>query len=168
MLKIWFHSLPLFRGQLRSNLVDKDVANFAQWRYTNQWSYREVVLLLVENWIPIPRLGDVKYHLLCQFLQVPRNLLYSVSQCCKNLEFFDCERSISPRVLKNHWNQTKLFCIWKYCVILWNIVKFHDNSMKHYEVSWQLWSFMTIQDNSKKYYEVSWQFINYNSRSWIF
>ena len=47
MLKIWFHSLPSFRGQLRSNLVDKDVANFAQWRYTNQWSYREVVLLLV-------------------------------------------------------------------------------------------------------------------------
>ena len=70
MLKIWLHSLPSFRGQLRSNLVDKDVANFAQWRYTNQWSYREVVLLLVENWIPIPRLGDVKYRLLCQFLKV--------------------------------------------------------------------------------------------------
>ena len=70
MLKIWFHSLPSFRGQLRSNLVDKDVANFAQWRYTNQWSYREVVLLLVENWIPIPRLEAVKYHLSSQFLMV--------------------------------------------------------------------------------------------------
>ena len=28
--------------------------NFAQWRYTNQWSYREVVLLLVENWYQYP------------------------------------------------------------------------------------------------------------------
>ena len=44
--------------------------NFAQWRYTNQWSFREVVLLLVENWIPIPRLKDVKYRSLCQFLMV--------------------------------------------------------------------------------------------------
>ena len=44
--------------------------NFAQWRYTNQWPFREVVLLLVENWIPIPRLKDVKYHLSCQFLMV--------------------------------------------------------------------------------------------------
>ena len=45
-------------------------SNFAQWRYTNQWPFREVVLLLVENWIPIPRLRDVKYHLSCQFLMV--------------------------------------------------------------------------------------------------
>ena len=44
--------------------------NFAQWRYTNQWSFREVVLLLVENWIPIPRLKDVKYRPSCQFLMV--------------------------------------------------------------------------------------------------
>ena len=44
--------------------------NFAQWRYTNQWSFREVVLLLVENWIPIPRLEDVKYQPSCQFLMV--------------------------------------------------------------------------------------------------
>ena len=29
-----------------------------------------VVLLLVENWIPIPRLWDVKYRLICQFLKV--------------------------------------------------------------------------------------------------
>ena len=29
-----------------------------------------MVLLLVENWIPIPRLKDVKYHLSCQFLMV--------------------------------------------------------------------------------------------------
>ena len=48
----------------------KPTFNFAQWRYTNQWPYREVVLLLVENWIPIPRLEDVKYHLSCQFLMV--------------------------------------------------------------------------------------------------
>ena len=45
-------------------------SNFAQWRYTNQWPFREMVLLLVENWIPIPRLRDVKYHLSCQFLMV--------------------------------------------------------------------------------------------------
>ena len=45
-------------------------SSFAQWRYTNQWPFREVVLLLVENWIPIPRLKDVKYHLSCQFLMV--------------------------------------------------------------------------------------------------
>ena len=45
-------------------------SNFAQWRYTNQWPFREMVLLLVENWIPIPRLEDVKYHLSSQFLMV--------------------------------------------------------------------------------------------------
>ena len=28
--------------------------NFAQWRYTNQWSIREVVLLLVENYSQYP------------------------------------------------------------------------------------------------------------------
>ena len=52
------------------HLHEKNPLNFAQWRYTNQWPYREVVLLLVENWIPIPRLEDVKYHLSCQFLMV--------------------------------------------------------------------------------------------------
>ncbi len=46
------------------------IPNFAQWRYTNQWSFREVVLLLVENWIPIPRLKSVKYHSPRQFLTV--------------------------------------------------------------------------------------------------
>ena len=29
-------------------------SNFAQWRYTNQWSIREVVLLLVENYSQYP------------------------------------------------------------------------------------------------------------------
>ena len=53
-------------------------SNFAQWRYTNQWPFREVVLLLVENWIPIPRLRDVKYHLSCQFLMV---LLQTNTSC---------------------------------------------------------------------------------------
>ena len=61
-------------------------SNFAQWRYTNQWPFREVVLLLVENWIPIPRLRDVKYHLSCQFLMV---LLQTNSSCtdihCKSV-----------------------------------------------------------------------------------
>ena len=67
--------------------------------------------------------------------------------------------------------------------IQWNIVKFHDNSMKHYEVSLQfneiLWSFLTIKWNIMKCHEVayqfmtdddiSWQFtINYHSWSWIF
>ena len=30
--------------------------NFAQWRYSNQWSYREVLLLLVENYNQYPAL----------------------------------------------------------------------------------------------------------------
>ena len=30
------------------------IINFAQWRYTNQWSIREVVLLLVENYSQYP------------------------------------------------------------------------------------------------------------------
>ena len=56
-------------------------SNFAQWRYTNQWPFREVVLLLVENWIPIPRLRDVKYHLSCQFLTV----LLQTNWSCTNI-----------------------------------------------------------------------------------
>ena len=30
--------------------------NFAQWQYSNQWSYREVLLLLVENYNQYPAL----------------------------------------------------------------------------------------------------------------
>ena len=63
-------SLALKYGKSRNISTWPFTINFAQWRYTNQWPFREVVLLLVENWIPIPRLKDVKYHLSCQFLMV--------------------------------------------------------------------------------------------------
>ena len=62
------------------HLHEKNPLNFAQWRYTNQWPYREVVLLLVENWIPIPRLEDVKYHLSCQFLMVLLETNYDMTK----------------------------------------------------------------------------------------
>ena len=60
----------MFDNYLAYTICNIYEVNFAQWRYTNQWSFREVVLLLVENWIPIPRLWDVKYRLICQFLKV--------------------------------------------------------------------------------------------------
>ena len=71
-------------------------SNFAQWRYTNQWPFREVVLLLVENWIPIPRLRDVKYHLSCQFLMVLLQTNWSCSDqhCHLLLGHSDCFTSI--------------------------------------------------------------------------
>ena len=63
-------SKMMFDNYLSCHIYNIYEVNFAQWRYTNQWSFREVVLLLVENWIPIPRLWDVKYRLICQFLKV--------------------------------------------------------------------------------------------------
>ena len=71
-------------------------SNFAQWRYTNQWPFREMVLLLVENWIPIPRLRDVKYHLSCQFLMVLLQTNWSCSDqhCHLLLGHSDCFTSI--------------------------------------------------------------------------
>ena len=78
--KISIRSLCLdVHGQKVSHL--HNLGNLAQWRYTNQWPYREVVLLLVENWIPIPRLGVVKYLLPSQFLMVSRKPLIDNVVC---------------------------------------------------------------------------------------
>jgi len=67
----WLDSVGLFACRANGFFSTlPQFLNFAQWRYTNQWSFREVVLLLVENWIPIPRLERVKYRSSCQFLMV--------------------------------------------------------------------------------------------------
>ena len=54
MYRNWFCSLLIFNH--KANVIPNYLVmiNFAQWRYTNQWSIREVVLLLVENYSQYP------------------------------------------------------------------------------------------------------------------
>ena len=37
--------------------TDTNLGSFAQWRYSNQWSNREVLLLLVENYTQYPAIS---------------------------------------------------------------------------------------------------------------
>ena len=46
--------------QSHEYLFSFKLVNFAQWRYSNQWSNREVLLLLVENYTQYPALTGVK------------------------------------------------------------------------------------------------------------
>ena len=51
-----------------------EAGNFAQWRYSNQWSNREVLLLLVENYNQYPALltlNVVDWGNFCMFLREP-------------------------------------------------------------------------------------------------
>ena len=68
--------------------------NFAQWRYTNQWSIREVVLLLVENYSQYPgrRMWNTilrtnfwplptEATYICNILQIIRRLTNMIKRC---------------------------------------------------------------------------------------
>ena len=53
---------------------------FAQWRYSNQWSIREVLLLLVENWYQYPGLmtwNTVIYANFWRFHKKPKCIYHS-------------------------------------------------------------------------------------------
>ena len=43
-----------FQRKMKRSVCGKKEINFAQWRYSNQWSNREVLLLLVENYNQYP------------------------------------------------------------------------------------------------------------------
>ena len=51
----WLKSMSA--SLLSVNVDGKSLASFAQWRYSNQWSNREVLLLLVENYTQYPAIS---------------------------------------------------------------------------------------------------------------
>ena len=53
---LYFGFNRLFFAKYYMNETDIDSGSFAQWRYSNQWSNREVLLLLVENYTQYPAL----------------------------------------------------------------------------------------------------------------
>ena len=55
--------------------LGKKHANFAQWRYSNQWSNREVLLLLVENYTQYPALPTWNTVCWCNFCRLLRELI---------------------------------------------------------------------------------------------
>jgi hypothetical protein len=52
----WFKNLSIYLHFLFDKVIFGKLSyfNFAQWRYSNQWSNREVLLLLVENYNQYP------------------------------------------------------------------------------------------------------------------
>ena len=74
----WLKSMS---ASLLSVIADgKSLASFAQWRYSNQWSNREVLLLLVENYTqypaPVRLTPDLR-----QFLKVSEETNKMAVQC---------------------------------------------------------------------------------------
>ena len=65
----WVRVLQTIKHCFQKLHCEKIISSIlAQRRYFNQWPYREVKLLLVENFIPIPRTIDVKYRRSLQFM----------------------------------------------------------------------------------------------------
>ena len=66
--------------------------NFAQWRYSNQWSNREVLLLLVENYTQYPAISTWNTVVLgnfCRLLLGQLKISRSVPSLHKNRSFFN-------------------------------------------------------------------------------
>ena len=55
------------------------MASFAQWRYSNQWSNREVLLLLVENYTQYPALSTWNIVVWGNFCRLLREQLNAIS-----------------------------------------------------------------------------------------
>ena len=54
---LYFGFNRLFLAKYYMYETDIDLGSFAQWRYSNQWSNREVLLLLVENYTQYPAIS---------------------------------------------------------------------------------------------------------------
>ena len=119
LMQMWF-SIVL-KGQNNGSIADNlFTSNFAQWRYSNQWSYREMELLLVENWYQYP--GYLRWNI-CKYANFCRLHSDHICRCCpaqgELIPFFSPFLRIL-RLCQNGFNKGS-------CVILKCIVAIQPN-----------------------------------------
>ena len=78
--------------------------NFAQWRYSNQWSNREVLLLLVENYTQYPGLTGWNTPVWANFWRLLRKQILSensIYQNCHSERFSKKASIVSQEIFAN-------------------------------------------------------------------
>ena len=96
-------------------------SSFAQWRYSNQWSNREVLLLLVENYTQYPALLVWNITSWGNFWRPSKGLISLILIVLK-CSFFQCSKVLILGVMKS-WKRPLRPCF--FCLIIAFLAQSH-------------------------------------------